>query len=148
MRPQEDERLTIARELATICGKPPRLCVQALGLFQNNRDAAFNWLMDFGTAFLPSLSVGEPPAGSYTGFGAGAAGGVPRGSSLLLRAAYAVAASPPPPSSAVAPTYLLPASALLHNSGLRASCLMQSRFSPPLVCCHSHVFAACFCTLA
>jgi hypothetical protein len=41
---------------------------------QNNRDASFNWLMDFGTAFLPSLSVGEPEEGTYTGFGAGAAG--------------------------------------------------------------------------
>jgi hypothetical protein len=30
----DDERLAIARELATICGKPPRLCWQALAMFQ------------------------------------------------------------------------------------------------------------------
>ena len=41
---------------------------------QNNRDASFNWLMDFGTSFLPSLSVGDPEDGTYTGFGAGAEG--------------------------------------------------------------------------
>ena len=70
----ENERLVKARELATICGKPPRLCSHALSLFQNNNDAAFNWLMDHGTAYVPGLSIGEPPAGSYTGFAFGADG--------------------------------------------------------------------------
>ena len=70
----ENERFAKARELATICGKPPRLCIHALALFQNNNDAAFNWLMDHGTAYLPGLNVGEPPEGSYTGFAAGADG--------------------------------------------------------------------------
>lgn len=70
----ESERVVKARELAVICGKPPKLCIQALALFQNNNDGAFNWLMDHGTSFLPGLNVGEPAPGTYTGFGDGAIG--------------------------------------------------------------------------
>ncbi len=65
----EDKRLVSARNLATICGKPPRLCVHALAMFQDNVDNALMWLFDHGTAYLPGLSIGEPEEYTDVGFG-------------------------------------------------------------------------------
>lgn len=56
---EENPRYAAAQTLALTAAKPTKLCVRALELKADNPNAALNWLLDEGTAYLPGLSVGD-----------------------------------------------------------------------------------------
>ncbi len=66
---EENPRYAAAQTLALTAAKPTKLCIRALELKADNPNAALNWLLDEGTAYLPGLSVGDGQ--EFEGHGAG-----------------------------------------------------------------------------
>ena len=48
---------------------PAKLCLKALEMFRDDRNAAVLWVQEHAANYLPGLNEGEPPAGTYTGYG-------------------------------------------------------------------------------